>query len=51
MPYYKHTYTIESLNLFGVKLVPPTAVVNESKMGISETKIELLMSSLSWLMR
>lgn len=51
MPYYKHTYTIESLNLFGVKLVPPRRAVNESKMGMSVTKIELLTSSLSWLMR
>lgn len=55
MSYYKPTYAIDSPNLLGVKLVPPRGVVNESKNGkqsrTSEATIELLMSSLSCLMR
>lgn len=55
MFYYKHIYTIDSLNLFGVKLVPPRGVVNESEnrtwSGASEAKTELPMSGLSCLMR
>lgn len=33
MPYYKHTYRIDSFNLFGGKLVPLGGMVNESKNG------------------
>lgn len=55
MPYYKHNYTIDSLNLLGVKLVPPRGMVNGSKngtwSGISEAKTEPLMSGFSCLMR
>lgn len=46
--------TIDSLNLFGVKLVPPWGMVNENKKGtrsgMSEAKMEL-MSGLPCLMR
>lgn len=55
MPYYKHTYTMDSPNLLGVKSVLPRGVVNESRngawLGASEAKIELLMLGLSCLMR
>lgn len=55
MPYCKHTYTIDSPNRSGVESALPRGMVNESRngarVGASDSKIELLMSGLSRLMR